>query len=282
MSREKKVLKKNCEKKQCISAIIFPVIIACLIFMQFSQISKTTGIFRKIEDAIRSNICEDVVEEHGERFGLKDLNSKFNVKFSDKSVAQNEFVEKLLNGMNVTESERYQSDFYEFSRRENQYGQLIERGYANDERFYIKLSSPEVGYGLFANVDILPNTVIGVYHGVFTVVESGVTNTDYAWDYGTFPNPESPEEKVEICIDSRTFGNWLRFVNHKEDAKANCFAMYVPYNNRWYVVYMSRRFIPKDHELFASYGDNYWNARADSHNLEEDPEKAYTEEAQEN
>ena len=76
-------------------------------------------------------------------------------------------------------------------------------------KIYIKiqLSSPEVGYGLFTNVDILPHTVIGVYHGVLTHVKPGYTNTDYAWDYGTFPDPETGEN-VEICIDGRTYGNY--------------------------------------------------------------------------
>jgi len=51
--------------------------------------------------------------------------------------------------------------------------------------------------------------------------------------------------------------------------------MYVPYNNRWYIVYMTRQFIPRGNELFISYGDNYWTARAETHNYEAQPENAY-------
>jgi len=40
---------------------------------------------------------------------------------------------------------------------------------------------------------------------------------------------------------------------------------------------MTRRFIPKDSELFISYGDNYWNARAEA-NKESEPEKQYEKE----
>lgn len=246
---------------------------------QICQIKKSTSIIEDIGKSIRSEVCETYHEEHPneKHFTNKDLESIFSVKHAINSVSENDYIEELLNSMNVVESERYKQDEYEYQRRANQYGPLIERGYEHDKRFYIKLSSPEVGYGLFANVDILPNTVIGVYHGTLTQVKPSYTNTDYAWDYGTFTDPKT-EEKVEICIDGRTYGTWLRFVNHKEDANANCYAMYVPYNNRWYIVYMSRKFIPKDSELFISYGDNYWTARTETHNYEAEPEKAYNQE----
>lgn len=269
---------EKCCNKSCIKKIIFPAILAILLFVQLKQIKKSNTIIDTIRNAIRSEICTDFQEDTERHFKQKELDNNFNVKFATKTVSENDFIENLLNSMNVTTSEKYLLDPLEYERRENQYGPLIERGFENDERFYIKLSSPEVGYGLFANVDILPNSVIGVYHGTLTQVKAGLTDTDYAWDYGTFPNPENPEESVEICIDGRTYGTWLRFVNHKNDAEANCYAMYVPYNNRWYIIYLSRNFIPKDSELFASYGDNYWNARAETHNLEENPEKAYNEE----
>jgi len=41
---------------------------------------------------------------------------------------------------------------------------------------------------------------------------------------------------------------------------------------------MTRKFVPKDAELFISYGDNYWNARTETHNFEAEPEKAYNNE----
>jgi len=247
---------------------------------QIYQIKKSTGIVDDIGKSIRSEVCETFQDNHPneKHYGIPELESIFSVRYAPKTVSENDFVENLLNKMNITESERYQQDIYEYQRRTNQYGPLIERGFDNDKRFYIKLSSKEVGYGLFANVDILANTVVGVYHGTLTHVKPGLTNTDYAWDYGTFPNPENPEEYVEICIDGRTYGTWLRFVNHKEDADANCYAMYVPYNNRWYIIYMTRKFIPRGNELFISYGDNYWNARAETHNFEAEPEKAYEKE----
>jgi len=280
-TKDKKVAEAaGCKSKPCVCKLAFFAI--CILFMcfQISQIKKTTGIIENIGKNIRSEVCENYQNEHPQEkhFTNKDLEPLFNVKHALKSVSENEFIENLLNSMNVVESERYKQDEIEYQRRAAQYGPLIERGYEYDERFYIKLSSPEVGYGLFANVDILPNTVIGVYHGTLTQVKPNLTNTDYAWDYGTFPNPENPEEKVEICIDGRTYGTWLRFVNHKEDSEANCYAMYVPYNNRWYIVYMTRKFIPKDSELFISYGENYWTARAETHNYEAEPEKAYSNE----
>jgi len=269
-----------CQSKTPVCRLACYGAILLFLIFQITQIKKTTGIVKDISDNIRSEVCETYQNEHPDEkhFGIKDLESVFSVKYASKTVSESEFLDNLLDNMNVTESERYQSDFYEYERRKNQYGPLIERGYEQDKRFYIKLSSKEVGYGLFANVDILANTVIGVYHGTLTRVKAGLTNTDYAWDYGTFPDPEKPGENIEICIDGRTYGTWLRFVNHKEDADANCYAMYVPYNNRWYIVYMARKFIPRGNELFISYGDNYWTARADTHNFEAEPEKAYEHE----
>jgi len=267
-SKDKKTEASACKSKPCTCKLIFLAL--CILFMvfQISQIKKTTGIIEDIGKDIRSEVCETYQNDHPneKHFSTKDLESIFSVKHALKTVSENDFIENLLNGMNILESERYKQDELEYNRREHQYGVLIERGYEYDDRFYIKISSQEVGYGLFAKVDILPNTVIGVYHGILTQVKPNYTNTDYAWDYGTFPNPENPEENIEICIDGRTYGTWLRFVNHKEDADANCYAMYVPYKNRWYIVYMTRKFVPKDSELFISYGDNYWTARAETHN----------------
>ncbi|OUM60898.1 hypothetical protein PIROE2DRAFT_69677 [Piromyces sp. E2] len=270
----------NCQSKSSTCKLVCYAIILLFMAFQIKQVKKTTGIIDDIGKNIRNEVCENYQDEHPseKHYGIKDLESIFNVKYAPKTVSENDFIENLLNKLNVTESERYQQDAYEYERRNNQYGPLIERGYDDDKRFYIKLSSKEVGYGLFANVDILPNSIIGVYHGTLTQVKAGYTNTDYAWDYGTFPNPENPEENVEICIDGRTYGTWLRFVNHKVDAEANCYAMYVPFNNRWYIVYMTRKFIPRGSELFISYGDNYWTARAETHNFEAEPEKAYASE----
>ncbi|KAG4105909.1 SET domain-containing protein [Neocallimastix lanati (nom. inval.)] len=279
-SKDKKLESTPCQSKSCVGKLIFLALCALFMIFQISQIKKTSDIIEDIGKSIRSEVCQTYIDEHPQEkhyFG-KDLESIFNVKHALKTVSQNDFIENLLNGMDITQSERYQQDVIEYEKRTVQYGPYIERGFENDERFYIKLSSQQVGYGLFANVDILPNSVIGVYHGTLTHVKPYYTDTDYAWDYGTFPNPENPEENVEICIDGRTYGTWLRFVNHKNDAEANTYAIYVPYKNRWYIVYIARNFIPKDSELFISYGDSYWDARAETYDFEAEPEKAYNKE----
>ncbi len=70
----------------------------------------------------------------------------------------------------------------------------------------LQLSSPEVGYGLFAKTDIPAGSVIGVYGGRLTrVVANGVTDTDYAWSYQNYVDPET-NENFEICIDGRVYG----------------------------------------------------------------------------
>ena len=67
------------------------------------------------------------------------MESIFNVKHALKTVSQNDFIENLLNGMDITQSERYQQDVIEYEKRTVQYGPYIERGFENDERFYIKV-----------------------------------------------------------------------------------------------------------------------------------------------
>lgn len=280
-SENKACCKGKCEKDCCCGASLLKLIIIALmgvlLYYQSNQISKASKIITDL-NTNRESMCQNFkIEKSKEKphYSQDDLLRYFAVSFEGGVSPENEWMAKFIESQNIYNEERYTSDAEEMKRRENLYGPYIERGFKDDDRFYIKLSSPEVGYGLFAKTDIPAGSVIGVYGGVLSRVKgNGVTDTDYSWSYQNYDDPETGE-KFEVCIDGRVHGTWLRFVNHKHDSEANLYGMYVPYKNRWYLMYHARNFIAKDEELFTSYGDFYWDARKDSHHFEAEPDQNY-------
>jgi len=270
----------KCEGGCCKSSLAMCVIVAILAFLacyQSIQIKSAETLLNEIKHD-RKELCESY-EHKGKKekqhFAQSDLLRYFAVTFEGGLSYESEWLKDFLSKQDITQEDRYKNEAEEMKRRTALYGPYIENGFENDDRFYIKLSSPEVGYGLFAKTDIPAGSVIGVYGGRLTrVIANGVTDTDYAWSYQNYVDPET-NENFEICIDGRVYGTWLRFVNHKHDSEANLYGMYVPYKNNWYLLYHARNFIAKDEELFTSYGDFYWEARKDSHHFEAEPEKNY-------
>jgi len=271
---------KKCEKGCCLSSIIMVLMAAAmgaLAYYQFIQIKNAETLLNDLKND-RKAMChnfEHKVKAEKQHFAQSDLLRYFAVSFEGGLSYESEELKEFLATKDITKEERYMNEEEEMRRRESLYGPYIENGFENDDRFYIKLSSPEVGYGLFAKTDIPAGSVIGVYGGRLTrVLPNGATDTDYAWSYQNYEDPETGES-FEICIDGRVYGTWLRFVNHKHDSEANLYGMYVPYKNNWYLLYHSRSFIAKDEELFTSYGDFYWEARKESHHFQAEPEKNY-------
>jgi len=268
----------KCESGCCVSSLIMCIIVAALAYLayfQFTQIKNAETLLNEIKND-RKELCQNHKgKKEKQHFAQSDLLPYFAVTFEGGLSYESEWLKDFLSKQDITQEDRYKNEAEEMKRRTALYGPYIENGFENDDRFYIKLSSPEVGYGLFAKTDIPAGSVIGVYGGRLTrVVANGVTDTDYAWSYQNYVDPET-NENFEICIDGRVYGTWLRFVNHKHDSEANLYGMYVPYKNNWYLLYHARNFIPKDEELFTSYGDFYWEARKDSHHFEAEPEKNY-------
>jgi len=271
---------KSCDGCCCKQGIIM-CILACvmgvLAYYQCLQIKNAQGILKDLKED-RKEMCVDYEHKakvEKQHFSQADLLPYFAVTFEGGLSYESQWLKDFLATKDITQEERYKNEEAEMKRREALYGPYIENGFKNDDRFYIKLSSPEVGYGLFAKTDIPAGSVIGVYGGRLTrVVANGVTDTDYAWSYQNYEDPETGET-FEICIDGRVYGTWLRFVNHKHDSEANLYGMYVPYKNNWYLLYHARNFIAKDEELFTSYGDFYWEARKDSHHFQAEPKKNY-------
>ncbi|OUM64126.1 hypothetical protein PIROE2DRAFT_20568 [Piromyces sp. E2] len=126
---------------------------------------------------------------------------------------------------------------------------VIERGLKEDERFFVKKINDKKGYGLFANVDIVPNEVLGIYTGIIhaTDAEKG---KKYEWYYSTIPDRKL-EKMVELRVNAKREGSHLRFVNHS--LYYNSRIEYVPYNNQWYIIFISNRYINRGEEITVNY-----------------------------
>jgi len=126
---------------------------------------------------------------------------------------------------------------------------IIERGLKEDERFFVKKINDKKGYGLFANVDIVPNEVLGIYTGIIhaTDAEKG---KKYEWYYSTIPDYKL-EKMVELRVNAKREGSHLRFVNHS--LYYNSRIEYVPYNNQWYILFISNSYINRGEEITVNY-----------------------------
>ncbi len=163
-------------------------------------------------------------------------------------------LKEILDNHNVFDDEEYLKDKTYYDEMTGLYRWYIEQGGENDRRFSCRYAGREKGYGIFADLDIQKDSVIGVYTGL---ISNQSDNTDYTWEYAS--NPMADSEQIEIGLDSRVFGNFLRFVNHDDDPNTESLA--VPYKNRWHRIYVAIKNIAANEEVTVSYGDHYWSAR---------------------
>jgi SET domain-containing protein len=113
----------------------------------------------------------------------------------------------------------------------------------------------KVGYGIFAEADILEDEFIGLYTGSIQD-RSLVDNKDYAWLY-----PIQTEDGGAVSLDGYSQGNELRFIN--DGISPNCVVQYViGHDNLWHVCYVALTDIKKGEQLLISYGPDYWDTRS--------------------
>jgi len=112
----------------------------------------------------------------------------------------------------------------------------------------------EVGYGIFAEKNILQDEFIGIYTGHIQD-RSLVDSKDYAWAY-----PAKTIEGESLSLDGRFKGNELRFVNDNIDP--NCtMIFFIGKDHLWHGCYIALRDIKEGEQLFISYGPAYWETR---------------------
>lgn len=162
-------------------------------------------------------------------------------------------IQPLLENYDITTDPEYSDEAVK--RRIEVYGPYLDRGFAEDRRLYVALSSPEIGYGAFADVFIPAWTIIGEYTGMITNKRA---NTDYAWVYHSKPL-DANGNQLKLRLNARASGNLTRFLNHSD--YPNCSVVHVPYKNKWRTLYLSNRNILQDEELTVYYGETYWEDR---------------------
>ena len=124
----------------------------------------------------------------------------------------------------------------------------------------IKISSVENGgKGAFASRDIPKGAILGNYMGE---VCSRETNGDYVLYVSVHREYNGTIKKVELCIDAQNpkLSNWTRFINSVTNNKNDTNVAFFVYGeeNQENVGVKTIKFIPKGHELFLDYGDEFF------------------------
>ncbi len=135
------------------------------------------------------------------------------------------------------------------------YGPLIRNSYVAP--VYIKWISDKIGYGLYAIEDIPEGTLIAEYTGI-VMYKKDVPSKVWCWRYpirGDF----SDKFPKNISLDGAKFGNELRFINHSDSPNVVPKCIYD--GEKWTTCYIASEFIPKDKQIFTSYGQKYWRKR---------------------
>ncbi|KND02239.1 uncharacterized protein SPPG_02720 [Spizellomyces punctatus DAOM BR117] len=138
------------------------------------------------------------------------------------------------------------------------YGPFLDHVHDDDRRIYVKWAGPEKHFGVFADTYLPPNAFIAEYSGILT---NSSFSTDYEWDYYSHDIVDDNGNVLKLGVDSQLVGNIARFVNHDDDP--NCGIVYVPWRNRWRLVYVANKAIFPGEELSISYGPNYWESRSE-------------------
>jgi len=194
-------------------------------------------------------IVGDMKEEimGGEIYTVDEIFKKLNIEKISDYQTYSEYEKNLLKEFRLDrempENVAKKADYYK---------QIIERGLKEDERFFVKKINDKKGYGLFANVDIVANEVLGVYTGVIQSTDSE-KGKKYEWYYSTIPDRKL-EKMVELRVNGKNKGSALRFVNHS--LFYNSRIEYVPYNNQWYILFVSNRYINRGEEITVDYRKN--------------------------
>lgn len=187
------------------------------------------------------------------KFYQEDLAKFFLVEYLQKSIVDPDIAE-LLEKYDITQDPEFSHE--RVNRRIELYGPFLDRGFADDRRFYVSLVSSEMGYGAFSEVFVPAWTIVGEYVGIIT---NKSANTDYAWIYHSKPL-DAKGNPVKLRVNARSCGNLTRFVNHSD--YPNCTVLHIPYKNKWRTIYVTNTNIMPGQELTVYYGETYWAERA--------------------
>lgn len=151
----------------------------------------------------------------------------------------------------------YRTNLDEFERLVRTYGADIRN--AVKAPLYIRRIDDTIGLGVFAAAPIQQDAFVGEYTGVVQVAGKDEPcfaaktghESDYSWYY-----LDKPRGVPDLEINARSEGNEMRFVNHGDPP--NLKVEHTLIDGHWALFYIAGRDIKKDEELFASYGNQYW------------------------
>jgi hypothetical protein len=122
---------------------------------------------------------------------------------------------------------------------------------------HIEYIDDNVGFGVFADRDLVPGEFVGEYTGVVRLRDT-IVNGTYAYAY---PPVATEEGELLLSIDAGSSGNITRFINHDPDESV--LHEYDYFNGHWHVIYTVSRPISRGEQMCINYGDGYWKARQD-------------------
>ena len=132
------------------------------------------------------------------------------------------------------------------------YAKEVEQGIG--PKLSIQWIDPFFGRGVFAEQNIAEFSYIGEYAGIVRkrkrILDKG---NDYVFGY------VAAEHDTPFVIDARSSGNFVRFVNHSENA--NLISRWVEVDGLCHVILFANRLIRKGEQLSYNYGPLYWRKR---------------------
>ncbi|KAI8905830.1 hypothetical protein EDD86DRAFT_248779 [Gorgonomyces haynaldii] len=216
-------------------------LIALALYLYVAPLSQTIDqVSRQLDNLELKDIPESKIPLNpGKHYSYDDFEEKFNVQ-PLHSVLWDPELEWLVDAYDPREDEFYLEDKEYHDEISDKYCSFVQSGSHEQwerDRYYVKWSSPERGYGLFTRTDIQKGDVIGL----------------------TYPSTHLPKN-IKLGIDSLRIGNYMRFVNHAGD-ELNTEMVNTLCGRRWYILYIAHEDVHANDELFTSYGPNYFKSR---------------------
>jgi len=128
---------------------------------------------------------------------------------------------------------------------------------------YLAFIDRHIGYGLFAEKDIVRMTYIGEYVGV---VRRRSKKQDRTNSY-IFSCTVGPKETPYV-IDAKERGNYVRFINHQ--VGPNCTSRWMIVDGLSHVIIYANKTIKKGEQLTYDYGPYFWRERPSPSDLEKE------------
>ena len=116
----------------------------------------------------------------------------------------------------------------------------------------IKYITKNVGFGVFAKVNIPPYRLLNLYAGLLTLDEDVNPNNDSTFKFSDIK---------KYSLDAAKQGNWCRFMNHSPQKNKQTNVTAWEHYSDWgpqIIFTANHRGIKKGTQLLYSYGDEYW------------------------